>query len=49
MQTFQMILGQHAAPMPLIPQEGQMETVMGGAIKQLISSSSQRDTAGCCC
>ena len=39
MQTFQMILGQHAAPMPLIPQEGQMETVMGGAIKQLLATA----------
>lgn len=39
MQTFQMILAQHAAPMPLIPQEGQMETVMGGAIKQLLANA----------
>jgi multiple sugar transport system substrate-binding protein len=39
MQTFETILGQHAAPMPLIPQEGQMETVMGGAVKQLIAAA----------
>lgn len=39
MQTFETILGQHAAPMPLIPQEGQMETVMGGAIKQLLATA----------
>jgi multiple sugar transport system substrate-binding protein len=37
MRTFETILAQHAAPMPLIPQEGQMETVMGGAVKQLLS------------
>jgi multiple sugar transport system substrate-binding protein len=37
--AFQTILGQHAAPMPLIPQEGQMETVMGGAIKQLLAAA----------
>jgi multiple sugar transport system substrate-binding protein len=39
MQTFETILARHAAPMPLIPQEGQMETVMGGAIKQLLSTA----------
>ena len=39
MQTFETILGQHAAPMPLIPQEGQMETVMGGAVKQLLATA----------
>jgi multiple sugar transport system substrate-binding protein len=39
MQTFETILAQHAAPMPLIPQEGQMETVMGGAVKQLLSTA----------
>jgi multiple sugar transport system substrate-binding protein len=37
MQSFETILAQHAAPMPLIPQEGQMETVMGGTIKQLLA------------
>ena len=39
MQTFETILAQHAAPMPLIPQEGQMETVMGGALKQLLAAA----------
>jgi multiple sugar transport system substrate-binding protein len=39
MRTFETILGQHAAPMPLIPQEGQMETVMGGAVKQLLATA----------
>jgi multiple sugar transport system substrate-binding protein len=39
MQTFRTILAQHAAPMPLIPQEGQMETVMGGAVKQLVATA----------
>jgi multiple sugar transport system substrate-binding protein len=39
MRTFESILAQHAAPMPLIPQEGQMETVMGGAVKQLLASA----------
>ena len=36
-KTFEMILAQHAAPMPLIPQEGQMETVMGGTVKQILA------------
>lgn len=39
MQTFETILAQHAAPMPLIPQEGQMETIMGGAVKQLLATA----------
>ncbi len=39
MQTFETILANHAAPMPLIPQEGQMETVMGGAVKQLLAAA----------
>lgn len=39
MRTFETILGQHAAPMPLIPQEGQMETVMGGTVKQLLATA----------
>ncbi len=39
MQAFETILAQHAAPMPLIAQEGQMETVMGGAVKQLLASA----------
>lgn len=36
-KTFETILAQHAAPMPLIPQEGQMETVMGGSVKQILA------------
>jgi len=40
MQTFETILAQHAAPMPLIPQEGQMETVMGGTVKQILALAS---------
>lgn len=32
MDTFQRILTEHSEPMPLIPEEGQMETVLGAAI-----------------
>jgi multiple sugar transport system substrate-binding protein len=32
-------LKNHAAPMPLVPQEGQMETLVGGAVKNLIAQA----------
>lgn len=32
MDTFRRILAEHSEPMPLIPEEGQMETVLGAAI-----------------
>jgi multiple sugar transport system substrate-binding protein len=37
--TFQNILANHAEPMPLIPEEGKMETVIGSAIKQLFAKA----------
>nr|WP_218908731.1 extracellular solute-binding protein [Nocardiopsis sinuspersici] len=37
MDTFRTILAEHSAPMPLIPEEGQMETVLGGAISDLFA------------
>ncbi len=46
MQAFQTVLAQHAAPMPLIPQEGQMETVMGGAVNQLLASAASGSRVG---
>ncbi len=33
------ILANHAEPMPLVAQEGQMETLVGGAVKSLIAQS----------
>lgn len=37
--TFQEILADHAEPMPLVPEEGKMETVVGDAIKQLFAQA----------
>jgi multiple sugar transport system substrate-binding protein len=42
LKTFNGILAEHAEPMPLIPEEGQMETIIGGAMKQLISDSATK-------
>ncbi|GAA3726150.1 ABC transporter substrate-binding protein [Salinactinospora qingdaonensis] len=39
MQTFQTILSEHAAPMPLIPQVGEMETTLGGQIAALFADA----------
>ncbi len=39
METFRRILTEHSAPMPLIPEEGQMETVLGAAIGRLFADS----------
>jgi len=39
LKTFNQILAQHAEPMPLINAEGQMETIIGGAVKQLIAKA----------
>ncbi|QBI56286.1 extracellular solute-binding protein [Streptomonospora litoralis] len=39
MQTFRTILTEHASPMPLIPEEGQMETVLGEQIAGLYSDA----------
>lgn len=37
--TFATILGEHAEPMPQVPEEGQMETLVGGAVKTLIAQA----------
>ena len=42
LKTFNGILAEHAEPMPLIPEEGQMETIIGDAMKQLISDSATK-------
>jgi len=42
LETFNGILAEHAEPMPLIPEEGQMETFIGEALKQLISDSATK-------
>ena len=42
LKTFNGILADHAEPMPLIPEEGQMETFIGEALKQLISDSATK-------
>ncbi len=42
LKTFNGILADHAEPMPLIPEEGQMETIIGTAMKQLISDSATK-------
>jgi multiple sugar transport system substrate-binding protein len=39
LKTFNSILADHAEPMPLIAEEGQMETIIGDAMKQLIAQS----------
>jgi multiple sugar transport system substrate-binding protein len=42
LKTFNGILAEHAEPMPLIPEEGQMETFIGEAMKGLISDSATK-------
>jgi multiple sugar transport system substrate-binding protein len=42
LKTFGKILADHAEPMPLIAEEGQMETFIGTALKQLISDSATK-------
>jgi len=42
LKTFNSILADHAEPMPLIPEEGQMETIIGDAMKQLIAQSATK-------
>ncbi|MDT0300708.1 ABC transporter substrate-binding protein [Streptomonospora wellingtoniae] len=39
MDTFRTILTEHASPMPLIPEEGQMETVLGESIAGLFADA----------
>jgi multiple sugar transport system substrate-binding protein len=39
LKTFNSILADHAAPMPEIPQEGQMETLLGQALKGLFAKA----------
>lgn len=43
METFRTILTEHSAPMPLIPEEGQMETVLGEAIGGLFAQVATGD------
>ncbi len=42
LETFNGILAEHAEPMPLIPEEGQMETFIGEALKGLIADSATK-------
>jgi multiple sugar transport system substrate-binding protein len=42
LKTFNSILASHAEPMPLINQEGQMETIVGGALKQLFATAATK-------
>jgi len=42
LETFNHILAQHAKPMPLIPQEGQMENFIGAALKGLIATAATK-------
>jgi multiple sugar transport system substrate-binding protein len=42
LKTFNSILAGHAEPMPLINQEGQMETIVGGAVKQLFATAATK-------
>jgi multiple sugar transport system substrate-binding protein len=42
LETFNGILAEHAEPMPLITEEGQMETIIGDAMKQLIAQSATK-------
>jgi multiple sugar transport system substrate-binding protein len=39
LKTFNSILAKHAEPMPLINEEGQMETFVGDAVKQLVAKA----------
>jgi multiple sugar transport system substrate-binding protein len=42
LKTFNQILADHAAPMPEIPQEGQMEQFIGSAMKGLIATAASK-------
>jgi multiple sugar transport system substrate-binding protein len=42
LRTFNSILSNHAEPMPLINQEGQMETIVGGALKGLFATAATK-------
>jgi multiple sugar transport system substrate-binding protein len=42
LKTFNNILAKHAEPMPLINEEGQMETFIGDAVKQLIATAATK-------
>jgi multiple sugar transport system substrate-binding protein len=42
LKTFNAILADHAAPMPLIAQEGQMEQFLGAAIKGLVATAASK-------
>jgi multiple sugar transport system substrate-binding protein len=42
LKVFNDILANHAEPMPLIPQEGQMETLIGSAVKDLFSQAATK-------
>ena len=44
--TFATILGDFAAPMPQVPEEGQMETLVGGAVKDLLARAAVGDPVG---
>jgi multiple sugar transport system substrate-binding protein len=44
LKTFDSILSQHAAPMPLISKESQMETIVGGEVKQLFATAATSGT-----
>ncbi len=44
LKTFNSILADHAAPMPLIAQEGQMEQFIGAAIKGLVATAASKGT-----
>ena len=38
-QNFKDVLAKHSEPMPLIAKEGEMETIIGGTIKQLLAKA----------
>jgi multiple sugar transport system substrate-binding protein len=42
LKTFNGILADHAEPMPLIPEEGQMETFIGTALKGLVAKAATK-------
>jgi multiple sugar transport system substrate-binding protein len=42
LKTFNGILAEHAEPMPLIPEEGQMETFIGTALKGLVAKAATK-------
>jgi multiple sugar transport system substrate-binding protein len=44
--TFATILGDFAAPMPQVPEEGQMETLVGGAVKDLLARAAVGEQVG---